>query len=172
MKPVKQLLFTLVVAGSLCLLPSSQAEAQLYVGAHGSLSEVNRTAWGLGGRLGTVIHQSPELTLAVEGVGEYLWPSCDLVDCNAVVLQANLLARRGVANYAEVYAGLGVVYENFTIEDDQNRHKGDDLGFGVLAGTQSGQPGSVRPFLEVRYTWMGDLENQAGVSLGIRVPVG
>ncbi len=74
-----------------------------------------------------------------------------------------------------MYAGLGVVYESFTIEDPDSEFeklKGDDVGFSILAGTQSGEPGGVRPFLEVRYTFMRDLQNQAGAALGIRLPVG
>ena len=84
--------------------------------------------------------------MALEGVGEYLWPSCDVVDCGAVLLHANLVARRGVATFAEVYAGLGFVYESFHIEDPDSqleRLEGDDVGFSILAGTQSGQPGRI-----------------------------
>ena len=54
------------------------------------------------------------------------------------------MARRGVATFAEVYAGLGFVYESFHIEDPDSqleRLEGDDVGFSILAGTQSGEPG-------------------------------
>ena len=172
MKSSKLLLLFVVVALGGFSQPRYEAEAQVYAGAHASLAEINRTAWGVGGRLGTIVHQSSDLTLAVEGVVGYFWPSCDLVDCGVTALAANLLGRQRVANYAEVYAGVGVIYENFTVENDQARKTGDDTGFSVLAGTQSGQPGGIRPFLEVRYAWMGNLENQAEASLGLRVPIG
>jgi len=164
-----------LLAASLLLFPGPGAEAQLFVGAHGSVNELNGAAFGLGGRLGVVLHQTNDLTVALEGVGEYLWPSCDVADCGAVLLHANLVARRGVATFAEVYAGLGFVYESFTIEDPDSqleKFEGDDVGFSILAGTQSGDPGGVRPFLEVRYTFMRDLQNQAGAALGIRLPIG
>ena len=172
MKPRTGLRYALLLAGSFILQTQSEAEAQLFVGAHGSVNDLGGAAWGLGGRLGVSLYESRDLTVALEGVGEYLWPPCEVVDCGAVLLHANILARRGVSSYAEVYAGLGVVYENLTIEDGTETYDGDDVGFSILAGTQSGQPGGVRPFLEVRYTWMGDLENQAGVAIGIRLPVG
>jgi len=167
-----RLLLALLIAGGLFLPPHSEAEAQLSLGAHASVSEISRTAFGLGGRVAVLVRRAPEWTLALEGVGEYLWPSCDVVDCGAVLLHANLLARRRVASYAEAYAGIGFVYEKYTIQDNINKLKGDDVGFSVLAGTQSGQPGGLRPFLEVRATFMSDLDTQFGVAFGLRVPIG
>ena len=172
MRPGKPLLFTLVAAAGFLLHPQAEVKAQFYLGAHGSVGEINRTAWGLGARLGAVVHQSSDLTLALEGVGEYFWPSCDQVDCGVVAFAGNLLARQRVASYAEVYGGVGVIYEHYTIENDLARRNGDDIGFSILVGTQSGTPGGTRPFLEVRYSWMGELENQAAVALGFRVPIG
>ena len=172
MKSNKLLRLGVVRALGALAQPGTEAEAQVSAGANASVAEINRTAWGIGGRLGTIVYQSADLTLALEGVGEYLWPSCDLVDCGVTALAANLLGRQRVASYAEVYAGVGVIYENYTVENDQARKTGDDTGFSILAGTQSGQPGGIRPFLEVRYSWMGSLENQAEASLGLRVPLG
>ena len=172
MNPTPRLLFPALLLGGMFLLPQSGARAQISLGAHASVSEISRTAFGIGGRAAVVVHRTPGLTLALEGVGEYLWPSCDVVDCAAVLLQANLLGRRRVASYAEAYAGIGFLYEKYTIEDSVNQVKGDDIGLTILAGTQSGQPGGVRPFLEVRASFMNDLDNQFGAALGLRVPVG
>jgi len=172
MKRLPPRLLLLLLAGGLFFFPQSGAQAQISLGAHASVSELSRTAFGLGGRVAVVLRQSPDLSLALEGVGEYLWPSCDVVDCGAVLFHANLLGRRRVASYAEAYAGIGVVYEKYTIEDQVNRLKGDDVGFTILAGTQSGQPGGLRPFLEVRASFMHDLDTQFGAAFGLRVPVG
>jgi hypothetical protein len=166
------LLLSLLVAAGLLLPHQADLNAQVAVGAHASVSEISRTAFGLGGRVAVILRQAPELTLALEGVGEYLWPSCDVVDCGAALFHANLLARRRVASYAEAYAGIGFVYEKYTLQDSINKLKGDDVGVSVLAGTQSGQPGGLRPFLEVRATFMNDLDNQFGAALGLRVPLG
>lgn len=122
--------------------------------------------------MAVILRQTPGLTLALEGVGEYLWPSCDVVDCAAVLFQANLLGRRRVASYAEGYAGIGFAYEKYTLQDSVNKIKGDAVGFTILAGTQSGQPGEIRPFLEVRASFMDELDNHLGVALGFRMPVG
>jgi len=172
MKPRTGLLFALLLAGSFILQPQFEAEAQVFVGASGSINDVGGATFGIGARVGVVLHSSPEITVAMEGVGEYLFPPCDVVDCDAISIQGNIIARRQVASYAEAYAGLGVVYQDFTLEDGELKHEGDDLGFSILVGTQSGQPGGIRPFLEVRFSFMDELENQAGAALGIRLPVG
>ena len=172
MKLKARLGLALFVAGSLILLPQSRADAQVFVGASGSLNDVGGATFGLGARVGVVLYSSPGITVAMEGVGEYLFPPCDVVDCDAISFQGNLLARRQVASYAEAYAGLGFVYQDFTLENDDLKFEGNDVGFSILMGTQSGQPGGIRPFLEVRISFMDELENQAGASLGIRVPLG
>lgn len=172
MKPGTPLLVALLAAGGLFLLPQSRAEAQVSVGAHASMAEISRTAFGLGGRVAVILRQSPGLTVGLEGVGEYLWPSCDVVDCAAVLFQANLLGRRRVASYAEAYAGVGFAYEKYTLQDNVNKVKGDAVGFTILAGTQSGQPGGIRPFLEVRASFMNELDNHLGAAFGFRVPIG
>lgn len=172
MLPRTTLLLSFFLAGSFCLRTQPEVGAQVSVGAHGSITEINRTAWGLGGRVGSVIHRTTDLTFGLEGVGEYLWPSCEVVECSAYALQANLMARRGVASFADIYGGLGFVYESYTLQSNGRKLKGDDVGLNMLLGTQSGTPGAVRPFLEVRFTVMADLHNQAGVSAGLRFPVG
>jgi hypothetical protein len=41
-----------------------------------------------------------------------------------------------------------------------------------IVGTQLGEPGGVRPFLEVRFSVMDELENQGGAVFGLRIPIG
>ncbi len=172
MKPNARLLFALTLAVCLLLSPGSKAEGQVFVGAHGSLIDVRGATFGIGARFGAVLKQSGGFTIAMEGVGEYLFPPCDVVECDAISLQGNFLFRRQVVSYAEAYAGVGIVYQDFSLEDEDLKFDGNDIGFNLLVGSQAGRPGGVRPFLEVRITFMDELENQAGASFGIRVPLG
>ena len=172
MKRISGLPVVVMLAGILSQGPWAELGAQVHVGAHGTLIDMGpRTAVGLGGQVGVLLRDQPGLTLVLEAVGERLWPSCDIADCGASVLQANLLARRRVASYAEVYGGLGFVYEDFTAEQDERKLEGDDIGLSVLAGTQAGTPGGIRPFLEVRLSFMNDVANRLGGAVGLRVPL-
>jgi len=173
MKPTRYLLSALLLGGTLSLVPQAELLAQVSVGVHGTATEIRgRTTWGLGGRLAYVFRDQPGLSLALEGVGEYLWPSCDVSDCNAMLFQANLLGRRRVASYAETYGGVGFAYQDFKVDDGTYTYEGDDWGITLILGTQGGAPGGTRPFLELRYSFMNDVSNQWGASLGVRFPLG
>jgi hypothetical protein len=172
MRSIGNILFPILLAFLLIIAPKSEAQAQVFVGAHGSINDVRGATWGVGARLGVILRESYDFTVALEGVGEYFFPPCDLVDCSAVGFQGNVLFRRQVVSYAEAYGGFGVVYQDFTLENGDLKEEGDDLGVNLIVGTQAGEPGGVRPFLEVRLTFMDELANQVGASFGLRVPVG
>ena len=167
-----RLLFSLVVAGGLLLSSSSTAQAQLFIGAHGELMDVGGATWGFGGRVGAVLRESRDFTMAFEAVGTFLYPPCYAMECDVIALQGNLIFRRQMASYSEAYAGFGVIWEDVKLENDQQSFQGDDLGFSVIVGTQAGPPGGVRPFLEVRFSFMDELDDQAGAVFGLRVPIG
>jgi len=173
MKSTRYLLSALLVGGAVTLVPQGEVQAQVAIGFHGTATEIRaRTTWGLGGRLAYLFRDQPGLSLALEGVGEYLWPSCDVSDCNAMLFQANLLGRRRVASYAETYGGVGFAYQDFKVDSGTNTFDGDDWGVTLILGTQGGAPGGTRPFLELRYSFMADVSNQWGASLGVRFPLG
>jgi len=172
MKSPGRFFLAILFAVGLTLSPNSRVDAQVFVGAHGSAVDVRGATWGIGARLGVVVLESYNFTMALEGVGEYLFPPCDRFDCKAVAFQGNLLFRRQVVSYAEAYGGIGVMYQDFTLEQGEVMEEGDDLGLNLLVGTQAGSPGGVRPFLEVRFTFMDELANQFGASFGLRVPLG
>ena len=172
MKSTGRILSTILFA--LLLLPcfSLQAQGQVFVGAHGTGVDVRGATWGFGARLGVVVRQSRDFIVAFEGVGEYLYPPCDRFECNAKAFQGNVLIRRQVVSSAEAYGGVGVMYQDFSLEQGETKEEGDDLGLNLLVGTQAGSPGGVRPFLEVRFSIMDELANQFGASFGLRVPLG
>jgi len=173
MKRTTVLLNAVFLAGALSFALRADAAAQVSIGAHGTITDIRtRTAGGLGGRLTVLIHETPDWTLALDGVGEYVWPSCDAADCTAALFHANLLAQHGVASYAEAYLGLGFTYQTFTRDDGGSAYTRDDVGMNVLVGTQAGAPGGVRPFVEVRFSIMNEGANETGGSLGLRIPLG
>ncbi len=171
MRPQYSRFFLPILALGLIFTAFSPAQAQVAIGAHASINDVGGATWGIGGRVGVVLKQTYDLTIALEGVGDYYFPPCDVLECDAYGFQANLMARRGLTSYAEGYLGIGVIWEDFSLESDQDRFEGDDIGFNFLVGTQGGQPGSVRPFVDVRISFFDDLQNQIGVSFGLRVPI-
>jgi len=160
----------LAVAAGL-LLPAQDAQAQVALGVHGSLVDVKGATWGGGGRLALALSQSEALTVVVEGVADYLVPDCVEADCKILAYQGNLLFRRGFPRVGEGYLGLGVIYEDYTVEGLPVETDGTDWGFNLVLGTQ-GTVGKVRPFGEVRASFMGDLANQLGFSVGLRVILG
>jgi hypothetical protein len=167
-----RLFLALALAGGLLLSSGSPAQAQVFVGAHGTLMDIAGATWGVGGRVGAVLRESRDFTLAFEAVGTFLFPPCDDLECDVVTFQGNLIFRRQVSSYSEAYGGFGVIWEDVTLENDQQTFHGNDLGFSFIVGTQAGPPGGIRPFLEVRYSIMDELENQGGAVFGLRVPIG
>jgi len=167
-----RILFTAFLAAGLILPSGSEAHGQAFVGAHGSVIDVGGATWGLGARAGAVLHRGTDFSIALEGVGEYLWAPCETYECDLVAFQGNFLVRRRVVSTTEAYLGLGVMFQDYTLEADESKIDGDDFGLNIIIGTQAGGPSSVRPFLEVRFSLMDELENQFGASLGLRVPLG
>jgi len=171
MKSSMRFLSTFLFAVGLILSSGSEAHAQVFVGAHLSVNDLEGATWGVGARAGAVLHRGVDFSIALEGVGEYLWPPCESFECDALAFQGNFLARRRVVSTAEAYLGLGLMYQNYTLEKDETQTDGDDFGLNIIVGTQAGQASGVRPFLEVRFTIMDELENQFGAAFGLRVPV-
>lgn len=172
MRRTPVLLKALFLAGVLSFALRADAAAQVLIGAHGTITDIRtRTAAGLGGRLTVVIHQTPNWTLALDGIGEYVWPSCDVSDCNAALFHVNLVARHELNRYAEAYGGLGFTYQTFTVDNGDSSYTQDDVGMNVLVGTLAGAPGGVRPFVEVRFSIMNEGANETAGSLGLRIPL-
>jgi hypothetical protein len=173
MKRMKRSLAALFLGAALSLVPIAQAQGQVILGVHGTISEIRqRTAAGLGARAGVVLRNQRDFVLVLEGVGEYLWPSCDIADCGATHFQGNFIGRMRLPSFGEAYGGMGLAYQKFTVDDGEQTYKGDDWGLNLLVGSQAGSPGGTRPFIEVRYSFMRDVSNQFGLSLGVRLPVG
>jgi hypothetical protein len=173
MKRMKRSLAALSLGAALSLVPIAQVQGQVILGVHGTISEIRqRTAAGLGARAGVVLRNQRDFVLVLEGVGEYLWPSCDIADCGATQFQGNLIGRMRLPSFGEAYGGMGLAYQKFTVDDGEQTYKGDDWGLNLLVGSQAGSPGGTRPFIEVRYSFMRDVSNQFGLSLGVRLPVG
>jgi hypothetical protein len=153
------------------LLPTQEAQAQVALGAHGTFLDWRGGAWGGGGRVAVVARRSSGVDVAIEGIGEYLVPSCS-GECRVVAIHANLLARRRVYSMSEAYGGLGVVYEDYTVErSTAPTIDGSDWGVNLVGGSLFGPPGGIRPFVEVRWSLMFDIASQLGFAVGFRLPL-
>jgi hypothetical protein len=151
--------------------PRTDLEAQIALGAHASVIDVRGATWGGGARVVGIVSQSRSLAVALEGVGEYLSPPCGSVDCTVWAFHANVLVQRSVS-VLDAYLGGGFVYEDYTLESNQQAASGTDWGVNLLIGSVGGNPGGVRPMIEARWSIMHDLLDQIGLSFGLLIPLG
>lgn len=161
-----------MVGGLLSMAAPSESAAQLELGVHGSINDIGRTATGVGGRVGAVVRNGLDLQLVLEGSVDTYFPDCTLADCSVVGAQVHLLVQRRFGSIYQGYLGFGAVFQDFTLEDDGQTLVGDDYGITLLVGNRFRPGGAVEPFVEVRFSIMDELQNQAGFAAGLRIPIG
>ncbi len=177
MSPRTRLARITVLAAALLLGAGTDLQAQVSltqasVGAHATISDIRGSTWGFGGRFAAEIRESYAVAWDVEGVFDYFMPDCPTFDCNAKSFQLNLLARRTISSMASAYAGAGVAYQRFALEQGAQRVEGDDWGINLILGARAAVTRAVQPFLEVRFTFKDELRNETATSFGLRVPIG
>ena len=177
MSPRTRFVGITLLAAALLLGAGTELQAQVRLapvslGAHASLSDIRGGTWGFGGRFAAEVHESYALAWDVELVQEYFMPNCPSFDCNAHSSQLNLLARRTISSMASAYAGAGVAYQRFALEQGAERVEGDDWGINLILGARAAVASAVQPYLEVRFTFKDELRNETATSFGLRFPIG
>ncbi len=167
MRPV-----TAWVAAAVLSLPSGVA-AQVEAGASLSVSDVGGATFGLAVRLGTVVYDGSDWSFRIEAVGDVFFPECDVVECDALGGEVNLLMQRRYGGRYQAYVGARWMYEKVTLVQDNNQvFDGDDWGINLLLGNRLSSSSRVQPFIEVRISLMRELADQFAFSGGVRVPLG
>lgn len=167
-------LWVVVAAAAMLHVGGGQATAQIELGGAASVSNIRGTTFGLGGRLGVPIKRgSFGAGVRLEAAVDYYWPSCSSVKCDAIGTSLDVVFQDQVFGQAHGYFGLGGTYQNYKlVRDDETVLDGDSWGVNFLVGSRyAGRPG-LRPFVEIRWTLMDDIDNQWAVVLGTTVTLG
>ena len=100
-------------------------------------------------------------------------PGSELVDCDVVGSQLDLIFQNRLGGRALVYYGLGGSFQSITLEDDLGELiDGDFWGFNLVFGGRYNEGETVQPFLEIRWTGLEEIDNQFALTLGATVAVG
>ena len=180
-----------IVLGSVALLHvgGGQAVAQVELGGGASVNNVRGGTFGFGGRLGVPVRQSFNMGVRLEAAVDYYWPSCFQVqvDCHAISTRLDVVFENRIGGRADTYFGVGGTYQKLRLpQDDQTARggrggffttgvavtEGDFWGADFVVGSRYVTQTDVRPFLEVRWTVLDDIDNQWAVSFGATVALG
>jgi len=164
-----------IVVGSVALLHvgGGQADAQIELGGAASVSNIRGGTFGLGGRVGIPIRESLRMGVRLEAAVDYYWPSCSVVDCDAIGTQLDVVFQNRIGGRGDIYFGAGATYQSVTLEqDDQTVAEGDAWGANFVLGSRYASQTALRPFIEVRWTVLNDIDNQWAVLFGATVALG
>lgn len=165
------------VTALIAVLSFGEAEAQLLFGGHGSLTNLGTETvqvgetWGVGVRIGYAIAVSPSSAVVFEAVGDKFFPPCRTAECDLLGVQLNVLLARYYNQSTRLYAGIGISYQDFAIEDDVSGIFLDDdaRGGNLIIGISWVASPNFQPFLEARFSALYGLREQAGLVFGFRV---
>ena len=130
---------------------------------------------GVGARLGVRVLGSDKGTLMIEAVGEAMFPPCQgTLSCELFGGQINLVGFSQYNDRALVYAGVGPVYQTYTLVDEVagDTAEGSSIGFSMIIGTSWTVSPSFSPFFEIRLSAMKDMRTQSAGSIGFRITPG
>ncbi len=164
-----------IVVGSVALLHvgGGQAVAQIELGGAASVSNSLGGTFGLGGRLGVTVRESLDMGVRLEAAVDYYWPSCSLVNCGAIGTQLDVVFENRIGARADTYLGAGVTYQSYTREQgEQTVPEGNAWGANFVLGARYETQTALRPFVEVRWTLLDDVDNQWAVLFGATVALG
>lgn len=165
-------LAVVVVAAALLHVSTSEARAQVELSGAASVVNISGGAFGLGGRIGVPVRQSPQFTVRLEAGIDYYFPDC-AVDCDLVGGQLDVVFQDRLGWRALVYYGLGASFQHATLQNDSGViAEGDYWGFNVLAGGRYNPEASVQPFIEIRWTGLEEIKNQFALTLGATLIAG
>ncbi len=165
------------VTALLAVLSYGEAEAQVLFGGHGSLTNLGTETvqvgetWGVGGRVGYAIVVTNSLAVVFEAAGDVFFPPCRTAECELLGFQYNVLGARYYSDRIRLYAGLGLSYQDFAIEDDVSGVFVDDdaVGGNLIIGISWVAAPAFQPFFEVRLSALKGMREQAGGVFGFRV---
>lgn len=160
------------IAAALSMSAPSEGAGQVQVGAHVSISDVGRDAPGLGARLSAGVGRTETLQVIAEAAFDVYFPSCSEVDCDAYGVLLSFLVQSRTPRFYQLYGGVGGVYQELTIQHNDQLFDGNDWGVAALIGNRFNAGGPVEFFIELRLTLMNESVNQKGLAGGARIRVG
>ena len=130
---------------------------------------------GVGARLGVRVFENDRGSLMIEAVGEAMFPPCEgTISCDLYGGQINLVGSMDYSDLALIYAGVGPVYQTYTLVDEVEGDTvdGSSIGFSMIIGTAWTVAPSFAPYLEIRLSAMKDMRTQSAGSIGFRITPG
>jgi len=157
-----------------------EAQAQLSIGAQFSVTNLGTDAaqvgetLGVGGRLGIHLWQGPSARVFVEAVGDFFFPPCDQLDCSLYGSQLNVLGMLDSSGSSRVYGGLGLTYQDYSLEDDSDGTsiEGNGTGMNLIIGIAWTAAPMFEPFFEIRLSAIQNMRRQSSGQIGFRIMPG
>ena len=167
----------LMIAALVAVASYGEADAQMLFGGHASLTNLGTESvqvgetFGFGARVGYAIFISPSAAVVFEAVGDIFFPPCRTAECDLLGLQFTLPGAQYYNQNTRVYAGLGISYQDFAIEDDDSAIFLDDdaIGGNLILGVSWVASRSFQPFFEMRFSALRGMREQASGIIGFRV---
>jgi hypothetical protein len=152
---------------------AAEARAQVRLGVHGTLADVQDVVGGVGGRV-TFMRASGGTDVGLEVAGSYYFPSCSGsgIDCDAWGGHAVILGRRPVGGQGQTYAGIGAKYVDVNLRSGDEVRTGDAWGLIVLFGSEFSPYSPVVPFFEFAWSFMDSFPDIWELTLGLRTSIG
>ena len=163
-----------IVIASMAMLHlgASEAAAQVEIGGSATVNNIRGGTFGLGGRLGVNVRESMRFGVRLEGAVDYFWPSCPFVDCDAIGTRLDLIFQNRLSGRTQGYFGFGGAFQSYTLENNNETvDEGDGWGFNMVAGSRY-QGQGTRPFVEVSWTLMDEIDNQWAFTVGTTLVLG
>ena len=175
---MNRLLFGLVALVG--LVGASDVKGQISFGGQFSVTDLGTEAAqtgetvGLGGRMGVEVWQQGSARVVVEAVGDAFFPPCGQIDCSLYGVQLNVLGLLANSESSRVYGGLGLVYQNYLLEDDAagTAVEGSGVGASLIIGIAWIARPIFEPFFEIRLSAVRTMSRQASGQIGFRLTPG
>jgi hypothetical protein len=170
MKIARVVVISLAVAAA-AAFSASEADAQIILGVHGTLADVQDVAPGVGGRI-AFNRASGGTNAALEFAGTYYFPSCSGFDCDAWGGHVAIVGRRPLGGQAQTYAGIGAKYVDVNLRSGDETRTGDAWGMIILFGSEYRPASAVAPFFEFGWSFMDSFPDIWELTLGLRATLG
>jgi len=153
------------VAVAMLHVNGGEAAAQVEVTGTASIISVRGTSFGVGGRLGVPVKESFDMGIRIEGAFDYYWPSCSL-DCNLAMGHLNVVFQNRFGDDALAYFGAGATYEDYALVQNGTLLEDTGWGMNLVVGSRTQTLATFRPFVEIRWILINDIQNQFAFTLG------
>jgi hypothetical protein len=162
------------------VIGAGEVRAQVSFGGQVSVTNLGTDAAqvgetvGVGGRIGVGAWQRRTTRIVVEAVGDAFFPPCGQISCSLYGGQLNVLGMLENDGSSRVYGGLGLAYQDYSLEDDTDGTavEGHGVGVSLIIGIAWMATPIFEPFFEIRLSALRNMRRQASGEVGFRITPG